>query len=322
MAEPHDFEALVLRARAEHEQFAPRPPEAALPSFRDHIARDEHRARRRVGVFRVLLGSVVAVAMANVIEPQLVADRTLQCVTRGEIGIVIGLPALAVSISIALVGSRSAGGQMLLRALLWSTAMLGALVNFVEPAVVPLTAAVAAIGCGGALLVLREHGLEPERYSGSFAPVAHRGVLTVMMILAVADAQTLISWTNGSEWEDPLPGLCGIAMVVGIVGLYRLRMWGLLLNVAMNAIVAGMAAAGWLGLPPPVVVLLCATAAVQLGLAASVLRSIRRGAPTDLPRWTARWGRPMLWAAIVSVMVAAMVGYFAPVPEDCARMCE
>jgi hypothetical protein len=252
---------------------------------------------------------LAVVAVLNIVAFPVLPGRTCPGTDRIDVAIVLALPLAAVVFSSLLLRSTSAGGQMLLRALLWSTALLGGLVNVVEPGVVPVTAAVAGVVAGGALLILRQHGLEPERYTGSFAPVAHRGVLTLMMILAVADAQTLVAWTNGSYWHHPAAGLCGLAMVVGIVGLSRLELWGLLLSALMSLGIAIAAWLGWLGLPLGVVAMISGTAGAQVLLAAVVLHSVRRGTPTERPV-LARWGSTFVWIVIAAVMIASIVGPF------------
>jgi hypothetical protein len=301
------YDELVRRAQAECCDADPPVEPCHLEAFWGHVVVGDRRARRRNAVVQTGLGAVVVVALLNILVFPAVPGWTCPDCDHLDIAIVLALPLAAVLLSMGLVRSASAGGQMLLRALLWSTALLGALVNVVEPAAVPVTAAVSGVVAGGALLVLRQHGLEPERYTGTFAPVAHRGVLTLMMILAVADAQTLVSWTNGSHWCHPAAGVCGLAMIVGIIGLSRLELWGLLLSAAMSLGVAVAALLGWLGLPLGVVAMISATAGAQVVLAAIVLHSVRRGAPTELPL-LARWGSVVVWLVIAGVMVTAVTG--------------
>lgn len=308
------FEVLVERAQREHAAY--QPGDISVDRLSQVIARDEAAAVRRNRVLRVLLGLPLAAAALNVAQPQMWRTRVIECLSPTDILSVVGLPTVALLVSLVLLSSRTAGAQMLLRALLWSTAMLGALANISEPHLVPVTALAANLACGGALLVLRAHGLEPERYRGSFAPIAHHGVLTLMMILAVADAQTLVSWSLGAKLRDLAPGLCGLAMIAGIVGLYRLRLWGLLCNLVLSIAVAALALGGALEVPPVVVAMLCTSAALQLVLAAIVLRSVRRGAPAELPRW-ARVGRYLVWGAIGAVMVTGIVTFDTDATCEC-----
>jgi hypothetical protein len=311
---PQDFDGLVRRAQREHAAYE--PAEQSVEHLWRAVDRDDAAARRRTWLARALLGVPLVVAGINVAEPRLLPAHTLECLTHIDVLSVVGLPASALLVSLVLVTAQTAGAQMLLRALLWSTAMLGALANITDPHLVPLTALLANLGCGGALLVLRGHGLEPERYRGSFAPVAHHGVLTLMMILAVADAQTLVSWSSGMMWRDAAPGICGLAMFAGIIGLYRLRLWGLLCNLVLSVAIGALAAGGMLDLPPVVVAMLCTTASLQVVLAAVVLRSIRRGAPAELPHW-ARWGRFLVWGAIAGLMTLGVVTFDPDAPCDC-----
>ncbi|MBK6919470.1 MAG: hypothetical protein IPH07_18905 [Deltaproteobacteria bacterium] len=314
---PRDaFEALVEQAQREHADY--RPADVAVDRLWQVVARDDAASARRAWTIRALLGLPLAAAAINVAEPQLLPTRTVAALSHVDVLAVVALPATAVFVSLVLLGARTAGAQMLLRALLWSTAVLGALVNITDPHVVPITALAANLACCGALLALRDHGLEPERYRGSFAPIAHHGVLTLMMILAVADAQTLVSWSSGMRWRDVAPGLCGLAMIAGIVGLYRLQLWGLLCNLVLSVAVAGLALTRVLDLPPVVVAMLCTTASLQVVLAAVVLRSIRRGAPAELPHW-ARWGRYLVWGAIVGVMLVGVVVFVVDPAPHCEQ---
>lgn len=301
------YDELVRRAQAECCAATDDVDPRQLDAFWGHVDRGDRQARRRTTVVQWGLGALSAVAVLNILVFPALPGYTCPGNDRVDVAITLALPLAAILLSLLLLRSTSAGGQMLLRALLWSSALLGALVNIVEPSVVPVTAAFAGVVAGGALLILRQHGLEPERYTGSFAPVAHRGVLTLMMILAVADAQTLVSWTNGSYWHHPAAGICGMAMVVGIVGLSRLELWGLLLSAMMSLGVAIAALLGWLGLPLGVVAMISGTAGAQVLLAAIVLRSVHRGTPTELPL-LARWGSVFVWLVIVGVMVASVAG--------------
>jgi hypothetical protein len=308
------YDDLVRRAQAECCAASGDVEPRELEAFWGHVARGDRQARRRTAVVQTGLGALAVVAVLNILVFPIWPGRTCPGNDRLDVAIILALPLAAILLSMGLVRSTSAGGQMLLRALLWSSALLGALVNVIEPGVVPVTAAVAGVVAGGALLILRQHGLEPERYTGAFAPVAHRGVLTLMMILAVADAQTLVAWTNGSYWYHPAAGICGLAMVVGIIGLSRLELWGLLLSALMSLGIAIAALSGWLELPFGVVAMISGTAGTQVVLAAVVLRSVRRGTPTELPI-LARWGSVLVWLVIAAVMVASVAGPLLAGPE-------
>src|SRR4029077_10821250 len=82
-------------------------------------------------------------------------------------------------------------------------------------------------------------GLE-ESSSGRFRPVAFRGTLMLALVLAMGDAGAF-SWIGLMQLiEARKVGLIVFAppMIAGVIGLLRLRTWGLLVSVACNVAVA------------------------------------------------------------------------------------
>lgn len=282
--------------------------EPSTPHFEQvlrHIDRDRHRwtVVRIFVVASLLVASALAVASVflHPIVPWICDNLTRQDMFHA---VVLPVASLAIA-GVALFG-RSAGAAMLVRALLWSNLLLGGLATVAEPGVVPLVSVGGAICCGIGLLLLGERGLEPENYSGSFIPSAHREALTLIMILAVADAMTLVGWAQASRWYYPTPGAMGLLMLVGIAGLYHLRGWALLFNGAANVVIASLALAGALHLPTAVVAALCSTAALQLVLLVPIARSIRAGQAFEHPR-LARFGRVASRLVVVAVMLGTVV---------------
>lgn len=311
-----DYEHLLRRMRAEDEATAPSAP--PLDIVLGHIDRARAKLRnRQLSVTALLLMGLVLAAASLVFHP--IVGWICGHLSATDIAHGIAIPVLSMIGCTVLVTRSSAGAQMLLRALLWSLLLLGALATYAEPGVLPVLSVGGSLIAGSALLVWGDRGLEPERYAGSFVPAAHRGTLTFIMILAVADAQTLVSWAQASRWYYPLPGLMGLLSLIGIVGLYRLRGWGLLFNLVINLAVAGLALAGLLHLPGAVVVALTTTAAAQLGLAAPVLASIRAGRPVAIgPVWLAR---VLPRVIVLCVMSAVIVAHSTASPEHIATSC-
>ena len=112
-----------------------------------------------------------------------------------------------------------------------------------------LLATVLAVGCGGALLLVGRKGLGEAGERAGYSPSAFRSSLLLLMVLALADAQTFLLFSL-LEWDDGMVGsggaglmlLCaGVLLVVGFIGLYRLAAWGALLNVATCAVVLVLA---------------------------------------------------------------------------------
>ncbi|MCA9709974.1 MAG: hypothetical protein KDK70_29315, partial [Myxococcales bacterium] len=96
---------------------------------------------------------------------------------------------------------------------------------------------------------------------------------------------------------------CAALMIVALVGLYRLRVWGLVLNIAANLLIAGLAIADVLDVPGVVQAALCTTAVVQLVLPVPLLIAMARGRAPE-PRTTPHPG----WAFAMPALVLGMLG--------------
>jgi hypothetical protein len=168
------------------------------------------------------------------------------------------LPALA-AISI---WSRRTGAQLLARGIWWSLLLLGGLVAVIERSDYSGCAIALASACS--LLVMGRNGLDAE--AGRFQPVAFRGTLTLALVMAIADTATCFWCGLGqATHERELRVILLVPlMIAGIVGLLRLRTWGLLVSLACNVLVAILGWTGTLGLPPEIRPLLIVTAVVQL----------------------------------------------------------
>lgn len=297
------YEQLVDRMSRENAVDPPAGP--SLEYVLRHIdgAESQWRGLQRVvmGLLLVGVGLAILSVVLHPIVPWLCGSLSKTDMTHA-----VALPVLTLLGGVAVVKRRGAGAAMLLRALLWSSLLLGGLATSAEPGVLPVLSVGGALVSGTALLLLGENGLEPERYSGSFVPSAHREALTLIMILAMADAQTLVSWAQASRWYHPAPGVLGLVMTIGIIGLYRLRTWGLLFNAAANVGIASVALAGLLHLPIPVVVALTITAGLQLLLLVPVLLSIGAGEVIERPGLV-RLGRAFSRIVIASIMVGTVI---------------
>jgi len=236
-----------------------------------------------------------------------------------DIGLV---PAINLCLCIVLVMFPHAGAQMFVRACCWSYLVVCAFSTAATPGVMPLDFPVTALGCGTILLVLGAHGLEPERYRGVFVPLAHRVTLTWAMILGIADLQTLLAVNQAHRWMYPLPDACALGMVIAAFGLYRLRVWGLWLNLGMNAIVAALAVSNNLvGVSLPVAYTLAATAIAQTVLVIPLVRSILHGGTDEHPSLL----RVMPWIArviVALIMLTTIVfAWRGPDPDALQRFC-
>ncbi len=188
--------------------------------------------------------------------------------------------------SLAMFRSRSLFAQVLARGVWWQALALGlafGAATLLEPFmsdkffyIVPMLLAGGALAIAGA----GRHGL--ERLSPKFAPSAFRVSLMVSLIMALADTGSLLFY-GGVALEEH-SGLMGampflasaLVMMIAVHGLYRLRLWGLGLNIVANVVIAGIAIAGVLDLPDVLAYGLAATAIVQLLIPIPLVRAMAR----------------------------------------------
>jgi hypothetical protein len=195
------------------------------------------------------------------------------------------LPAALLLWAVRLMRRPGVGPQMLLRAVLWSNLVVGALIagNFLTGIDRAIGAAI-AIACAVAIVRLGSRGLEDDAPSDVFRPVRFRGHLLLALVMAFADAQTLLfaavmqlrvgmtGWNlvGTLEYAGPIT-VAAATMTLVVWGLYRLRTWALFLNLAANVAIAYFALEGALNVSTPVAAALAATAAVQMFLPVPIL---------------------------------------------------
>jgi hypothetical protein len=152
------------------------------------------------------------------------------------------IPIAALLVAAVAVHSSRLGPQLVARAAWWSSFALGVVLCLLggrgeRHAGIGLT-----LACGGALLLVghRELGAAGER--GGYVPAAFRSSLLLLMVLALADAQTFLLLggltMNKSGMDDAPGGLLLVAAsalyLAGFVGLYRLALWGAIVNVVTS----------------------------------------------------------------------------------------
>jgi hypothetical protein len=222
-----------------------------------------------------------------------------------------------------LVFHRSLGSQLLSRAILWSNLLVGGLVAWAGSTSERPVAGLLALCTGGALLVLGRRGLDDDARAGSFVPVAFRGTLMALMVMALADAQTLVlfgalmtqSWSNMMLHPNTpllLFGLAGV-LSLSIAGIYRLRVWGLLLGAAGCVALLATSLSSTLGLQSFVRWAFAATSALQLLLMLPLGLAMLTGADPSPPRLTRR-GLALGTTVIVLLMIASTVGATTRMP--------
>ena len=146
------------------------------------------------------------------------------------------IPPVALLVAFLVAPLRHLGAQLLARGLWWSNLLLGVMLALVgsgrERALGPaLTAA-----CGAALVVADRRALGEAAARDGFRPASYGGTLQLLMVLALADAQTLGLFALVELGHDDatvmLFGLCALAFLAGFAGLLRLALWGVGLTMA------------------------------------------------------------------------------------------
>ncbi len=228
--------------------------------------------------------------------------------------VVLAIPLLGVVLASVLFWRRQFGAQVLARAFCWSALALGFLVVMATKGEKANTPLLLCLCSGAALLAAGRHGLSVASRAGSrFSPAAFAGPLTAGLVLAIADLQTLLMWgamatTSSSHHIEVfrIGMFTGAAvMFVAIIGVYRLKMWGILLNLAANVAIATFAIFAS-EVPPPIAWTLSATALMQFLLPIPMLISLsRKTATPDDPEHSSR-GYALVPCLLIVLMVAAV----------------
>lgn len=217
-----------------------------------------------------------------------------ETVSRGP-GFAALLPCTLLLLAAVLVLRRRVIAQTVVRAVWWSNVVVGTLMSHLLNQ--PLHRAfgtVGALACGFAILVADRRGLDgsaEDAAEGHFRPAAFRGLLTLALVMAFADAQTLafsaiarmgfgeLGWSLLAAVDRAgFTILSALTMAVAVWGLTRLRTWALLLNLVANLVIAGLALHGVLGLSMAVASTLAVTAFVQAFLPVPIL-ALAMGGP-------------------------------------------
>lgn len=225
---------------------------------------------------------------------------------------VVLIPAALCTLSAALLHHRDLGSQVLARATWWSNLIFGLLVSIsAGDTDSNRLGLMLAIGSGLALLAMGRIGLEHGVRAGRFHPVAFRGLLIVALVMALADAQSLLLFGVAIVVDhvrlglplDLLPLACAGVMLIAVSGIFRLAVWGLALGLVANVAIAGLGLAGVLELPGPIVGALVVTAVLQLLLPVPLLVAMVRGASPQARAGRNYW--PVLAVIVASMMLVS-----------------
>ena len=222
----------------------------------------------------------------------------------------MGAPVLAA----AAIWIRRVSWQLLARGIWWSVLLLGALLAVVSggteagltfPCHLALASAVALLAAGATGL---------DEGSGRFRPMAFRGTLMLALVLAIADTATLLWFGLAQAVDERIfrALLLVPPMVAGVIGLLRLRTWGLLVSLTCNLLVAVLASTRILTFPYQLRWLLIATAVVQLLIPIPIWVSIATGRLPPPERW--RRAKRIASAAVIAGIAVVSV-YFTYLRE-------
>ena len=221
------------------------------------------------------------------------------------------LPAVLPAVAAVLLHGRKLQLQLLARAAIWAAVILGMLIAHIDRH--PGYAMAMVVSGALSLLVAGRAGAGAE--PGAFQPAAYQKTLTLSLVLALADTLTLWMWTafaliGGAPAADTLGFLtCAVVTLVGAIGLYRLRLWALALNVLANAGIALVFGARVIDVQELRLVFI-ATAAAQLLVALPVIAGVIRRRPLELPAWLQDSSRVLLPGALIAVIALALQPLF------------
>jgi hypothetical protein len=256
----------------------------------------------RVTTARRALASMVSFGIAVALWVAFTADRE-----QGPAGERFVLWVLTATPAVAAAGIwiRRVGFQLLARGLWWTGLLSSCLIATIpEPDVAHFGARIGLLAAA-ALLAAGSTGLEP---AGRFQPIAFRGTLLLSLTLAIADTGGLGLFGAARLIARGSPGalLLVVPMVVGAIGLLRMRTWGLLVSLAANVLVVSLVSSGVVDLPPPLRWLYVATAIAQLLVPVPMLITIVRRRPPG----TSDWRRAKQIGRTVAVLALAGTGVY------------
>lgn len=163
----------------------------------------------------------------------------------------LAIPLVELVIAAVVVHLPALGPQLFARAVWWSNLGLGAIICLLgnSNSANSRPAFLFVVLCAFALLAVGRRGLGDAGERGGYAPAAFKSSLLLLMVLALADAQTfflfiVLVWRDQEHLGTTLVlGPAVAAYVVGFVGLYRLRPWGAFLNALASLVLLVVTAA-------------------------------------------------------------------------------
>jgi len=292
-----DYQHALEAARRLIDGHAPLVPRVAMLRAATEMVATRRRRRHAVvvGLAAVVVLAVIASLWAHPIAPGVCEWVSHASIVRFGLVHVLGFV-----IAAGLAGRPDPWAQLLVRAVWWSSLSTGSAAMVLEPGILPLLLPTMTFAAAACLLVVGDEDLARPVPGGGFPLAAHRGSIMLLMILAMADTETLAmaALNHDSPLEAPYAVVdlaCAIGMALAMWGLYRLRVWGLVATLVLDVVIAGLGVGGLLFYDWEFALLLSTTALLQLGLALPLLRTLLRKEPPDGrpavaggPRWS-RW---------------------------------
>ncbi|MEM1350445.1 MAG: hypothetical protein AAGI01_17930, partial [Myxococcota bacterium] len=184
------------------------------------------------------------------------------------------------------------GAQLFARAVWWQalvfSCMFGVQLPFAVEGKGPAVMIFVLAFSGSVLSLVSAGRMRLEHESGVFKSVAFRMALLASFTLAMVDAQILLLYSGlsaqyilegDSTWDlvDFVKStIASAAMVTALVGMYRLKVWAVALNVIVNLAIAAYALCGGVGPPEALPYWFAAIAFLQLLVSIPMIRFILR----------------------------------------------
>ncbi len=297
-------------------------PTAPTASLRARVARSGRRRAMRawsaVALALLVVLAWLASSVANPLVPATCSWVEGADVLRYGVVHVVGF-----CLGAALVRVRWPWARVLVRAAWWSSLLAASVGAWAQPGTLPVLMPVMACASAVGLWLFECDATslgEPD-----FPLRVHRRSFVAMLTLAFADAETLASAAlnhdeAGTFGYALLDGAAVVLLAAGIVGLYRVRGWGLVSLLGTNVLVAVAALTGVLIYDPGFAALLATTSMLQLAIGIPVLQSLWRSEvplrrPWTMPAWAGRM-------VLVSLVTVGLAGswWFAR-PQTLAPVC-
>lgn len=219
-----------------------------------------------------------------------------------------------VSLVLAAVAAQipKLGAQLLARGVWWSNLVLGVLLTILGSSSEGHLGVGLTVACGAALVLSDHRALTAAADAAGFRPAAYVGTLQLLLVLALADAQTLILFAvieaSDHGASTKLFALVAAGLLVGFVGLLRLALWGVGLTMASSFVLAAAIVSGAVRIDHDLHKPLLVIAAMQLVVPLPMLASmaLKRRLPEAPTLLRAHLARGVV-IAVVALTVLARV---------------